>query len=66
MDTISSVVRAGKITAVIIEHDMDVVFKYSDRIVVMQEGLILADGSPEEIRQNSEVAAMLLGTSASN
>ncbi len=66
MDTISSVVRAGKITAVIIEHDMDVVFKYSDRIVVMQEGLILADGSPEEIKQNSEVAAMLLGTPASN
>jgi ABC-type branched-subunit amino acid transport system ATPase component len=65
MDTVSSVVRAGKITAVIIEHDMDVVFKYSDRIVVMQEGLILADGSPEEIKQNSEVAAMLLGTPAS-
>ena len=65
MDTVSSVVRAGKITAVIIEHDMDVVFKYSDRIVVMQEGSILADGSPEEIRQNDEVAAMLLGTSAS-
>ena len=66
MDTISSDVRAGKITAVIIEHDMDVLFNYSDRIEVMQEGLILADGSPEEIRQNSEVAAMLLGTPASN
>ncbi len=65
MDTVSSVVRAGKITAVIIEHDMDVVFKYSDRIVVMQEGSILADGSPEEIRQNGEVAAMLLGTPTS-
>ncbi|MFQ5995686.1 MAG: ABC transporter ATP-binding protein [Acidiferrobacterales bacterium] len=66
MDTISSVVRDGKITAVIIEHDMDVVFKYSDRIVVMYEGKILADGSPEEIRQNSEVATVLLGTPASN
>jgi branched-chain amino acid transport system ATP-binding protein len=65
MDTVSSVVRAGKITAVIIEHDMDVVFKYSDRIVVMQDGVILADGSPEEIRQNSEVAAMLLGAPTS-
>jgi branched-chain amino acid transport system ATP-binding protein len=65
MDTVSSVVRAGKITAVIIEHDMDVVFKYSDRIVVMHEGSVLADGSPEEIKQNSEVAAMLLGTPAS-
>jgi branched-chain amino acid transport system ATP-binding protein len=65
MDTVSSVVRAGKITAVIIEHDMDVVFKYSDRIVVMQDGVILADGSPEEIKENSEVAAMLLGTPTS-
>ncbi|MFQ6018093.1 MAG: ABC transporter ATP-binding protein [Kiloniellaceae bacterium] len=61
MDTISSVVRAGKITAVIIEHDMDVVFKYSDRIVVMHEGTILADGAPEEIRNNNEVATILLG-----
>ncbi|MFQ6023526.1 MAG: ABC transporter ATP-binding protein [Acidiferrobacterales bacterium] len=65
MDTISSVVRDGKITAVIIEHDMDVVFKYSDRIVVMYEGKILADGPPEDIRQNSEVATVLLGTPAS-
>lgn len=62
MDTISSVVRAGKVTAVIIEHDMDIVFKYSDRIVVMHEGTILADGPPEEIRENEEVATTLLGT----
>ncbi|MFQ5775259.1 MAG: ABC transporter ATP-binding protein [Kiloniellaceae bacterium] len=62
MDTISSVVRAGNVTAVIIEHDMDVVFKYSDRIVAMHEGVILADGTPDEIRANEEVAANLLGT----
>ena len=61
MDTISSVVRAGNVTAVIIEHDMDIVFKYSDRIVVMHEGTILADGPPEEIRENEEVATTLLG-----
>ncbi len=61
MDTISSVVRAGKVTAVIIEHDMDIVFKYSDRIVVMHEGTILADGPPEEIRENEEVATTFLG-----
>ncbi len=66
MDTISSVVRAGNITAVIIEHDMDVVFKYSDRIVVMHEGAVLADGPPEEIRQNGEVSAILLGTPTEN
>ena len=59
MDTISSVVRAGNVTAVIIEHDMDIVFKYSDRIVVMHEGTILADGPPEEIRENEEVATTM-------
>jgi branched-chain amino acid transport system ATP-binding protein len=61
MDTILSVVRAGQVTAVVIEHDMDVVFKYSDRIVAMHEGTILADGTPEEIRKNEAVATTLLG-----
>jgi branched-chain amino acid transport system ATP-binding protein len=63
MDTIASVVRAERITAVIVEHDMDVVFKYSDRIVVMAQGAILAQGTPDEIRQNEQVAMVLLGTS---
>jgi branched-chain amino acid transport system ATP-binding protein len=62
MDTVSAVVRGGGITAVEIEHDMDVVFKYSDRVVVMHEGRFLADGPPEEIRRNSDVAKYLLGT----
>jgi branched-chain amino acid transport system ATP-binding protein len=62
MDTVSAVVRGGGITAVVIEHDMDVVFKYSDRVVVMHEGRFLADGPPEEIRRNRDVAKYLLGT----
>ena len=62
MDTVSAVVRGGRITAVVIEHDMDVVFKYSDRVVVMHEGRFLADGPPDEIRRNSDVAKYLLGT----
>jgi branched-chain amino acid transport system ATP-binding protein len=61
MDTVSSVVRAGTVTAVVIEHDMDVVFRYSDRIVMMHEGRFLADGTPEEIKANNEVASILLG-----
>jgi branched-chain amino acid transport system ATP-binding protein len=63
MNTIASVVRGGGITAVIVEHDMDVVFKYSDRIVVMAQGAILAQGTPDEIRRNEQVAMVLLGTS---
>jgi branched-chain amino acid transport system ATP-binding protein len=61
MDTVSSVVRGGEVTAVVIEHDMDVVFRYSDRIVMMHEGSFLADGSPDEIRANKDVANILLG-----
>jgi branched-chain amino acid transport system ATP-binding protein len=61
MDTVSSVVRAGAVTAVVIEHDMDVVFRYSDRIVMMHEGRFLADGTPDEIRASKDVANILLG-----
>ncbi len=61
MDIVSSVVRAGTVTAVVIEHDMDVVFRYSDRIVMMHEGRFLADGTPNEIKANNEVASILLG-----
>jgi branched-chain amino acid transport system ATP-binding protein len=62
MDIISAIVRSGHITAVIIEHDMDVVFRYCERIVAMHGGKILADGSPDSIRANAEVTANLLGT----
>jgi len=61
MDTVSSVVRGGHVTAVVIEHDMDVVFRYSDRIVMMHEGAFLADGTPDQIRANKDVASILLG-----
>jgi len=62
MDIITSIVRSGRITAVIIEHDMDVVFTYCPRIVAMHQGAILADGTPDEIRRNEQVTANLLGT----
>jgi branched-chain amino acid transport system ATP-binding protein len=64
MDTVSSVVRGGQVTAVVIEHDMDVVFRYSDRIVMMHEGKLLADGTPDEIKANKDVANILLGVPA--
>jgi branched-chain amino acid transport system ATP-binding protein len=64
MDIITAIVRSRGITAVIIEHDMDIVFKYSDRIVVMHQGTILADGTPDEIRANATVTTTLIGTTA--
>jgi branched-chain amino acid transport system ATP-binding protein len=62
MDIVSAIVRSGGITVVIIEHDMDIVFRYSERIVVMHQGSILADGTPDEIRRNDEVTTTLIGT----
>jgi branched-chain amino acid transport system ATP-binding protein len=62
MDTISSIVRSERISAAIIEHDMDVVFSYADRIVAMHQGTILADGTPDEIRRNERVLTTLIGT----
>ncbi len=61
MNVVSGVVRSEKLTAVIIEHDMDVVFAYSDRIVAMHQGTILAQGTPQEIRGNRQVAMTLIG-----
>jgi branched-chain amino acid transport system ATP-binding protein len=61
MDTVASVCRDGGLTAVVVEHDMDIVFTYSDRILVMHQGQILADGPPEQIRADERVATTLLG-----
>jgi branched-chain amino acid transport system ATP-binding protein len=48
-------------TFVIVEHDMDVVFSLSDRIVVMHRGSIIADGKPNEIKENQNVKEVYLG-----
>jgi len=61
MDIVAGVVRELGLAAVIVEHDMDIVFRYSDRIVVMHQGRILADGAPEAIRTDPRVAETLLG-----
>jgi branched-chain amino acid transport system ATP-binding protein len=61
MDVVSAIVRSKHITAVVIEHDMDVVFRYSDRIVAMHQGTILASGTPDEIRRNEAVTTTLIG-----
>lgn len=48
-------------TAVIIEHDMDVVFSLADRITVLHLGEILASGPPDQIRENKAVKDAYLG-----
>ncbi len=50
------------LTMLIVEHDMDVVFSLADRLTVLHEGQIIAEGSPAEVRANARVQAIYLGT----
>jgi ABC-type branched-subunit amino acid transport system ATPase component len=49
------------IAVLIIEHDMDLVFRFAERITVLVSGAILAEGAPAEIAANPEVRAVYLG-----
>jgi branched-chain amino acid transport system ATP-binding protein len=51
------------LTVLFIEHDMDVVFRFASRIIVMVGGRILVEGAPAEIAENAEVRAVYLGSS---
>ena len=50
-------------TVVLIEHDMSVVMDISDRVVVLDYGKKIGDGTPDEVRNNPEVISAYLGTS---
>jgi len=52
---------ADEIAVVLVEHDMEVVMSISDRISVMHQGRIIAEGDPEEIQRNEQVREAYLG-----
>jgi branched-chain amino acid transport system ATP-binding protein len=56
--------RDSKFTIVLIEHDMRVVFHLADRITVLDQGSLLAEGVPNEIASNEAVQAAYLGNAA--
>jgi branched-chain amino acid transport system ATP-binding protein len=56
--------KDGKLTIVLIEHDMRVVFHLADRIMVLDQGNFLAEGTPPEIAANKAVQTAYLGQAA--
>lgn len=53
--------RIGIKAIIHVEHDMHIVFGYSDRIIALQEGRVLADTTPEGVQADAEVVATVLG-----
>jgi branched-chain amino acid transport system ATP-binding protein len=61
LESIRKLARDGGTTFALVEHDMDVVFSLSDRVVVLHFGEVLCDGSPDEVRNDTRVKEVYLG-----
>jgi branched-chain amino acid transport system ATP-binding protein len=62
MDRVIHAVAPDAATIVFIEHDMEVVSRYADRVVAFYQGRILADGDPREVLKDSEVRRYVTGS----
>ena len=58
------IARARGLTVLFTEHDMDVVFAVADRIMVLHQGRVIAEGRPAEVRADAQVQRVYLGEEA--
>ena len=64
MQLASELARRDQLAVLFTEHDMDVVFAFADRVIVLDRGRIIAQGPPEAIRADARVQAVYLGEPA--
>jgi branched-chain amino acid transport system ATP-binding protein len=58
----AEIVKTDNIGVLFTEHDMDVVFKHANRMIVLNRGKLIAGGVPAEVRANPEVQRIYLGS----
>jgi len=58
---VQAAARLGIKSIIQVEHDMDIVFGYSDRIVALHQGRVLADGTPQALQADADVMATVVG-----
>jgi len=61
LENIRRLSAGGRTTFVIVEHDMDIVFSLSDRVMVLYRGEIICDGSPDHVKSDEKVRECYLG-----
>ena len=61
MDTLVRVLKEGDITTIFVEHDMEVIQRYGERMLVFDTGRVMADGEPEQVLSDPEIKKTLLG-----
>ncbi|MBR0794908.1 ABC transporter ATP-binding protein [Bradyrhizobium jicamae] len=61
MEALMSALRQRRITALFVEHDMDVVARYASRVLVWNAGTIMAEGRPDEVFSNTQVRERVVG-----
>ena len=61
VETLSALLADGDMTVLLVEHDMEVVFRLSRMITVLHRGAVIADGTPDEVKANADVQTAYLG-----
>jgi branched-chain amino acid transport system ATP-binding protein len=61
MDMVMAAVQEHKVTVLFVEHDMEVVSRYTDRVLAFYEGRIIADGQPAAVLDDVEVRKFVIG-----